>query len=119
MSWVFYILASINWKQLWVSCYQYSHFIDEETEAGGTNEATIKWKKFFLESVFIETVKFMGMDTDYLDDQHNKSISILCIKKNEVYNLVLLSNVLGVLQALLNLIKKKMYKVSIIKNPIL
>ena len=55
MSWVFYILASINWKQLWVSCYQYSHFIDEETEAGGTNEATIKWKKFFLESVFIET----------------------------------------------------------------
>ena len=73
----------------------------------------------FGECIYRNLVKFMGMDTDYLDDQHNKSISILCIKKNEVNNLVLLSNVLGVLQALLNLIKKKVYKVSIIKNPIL
>ena len=48
-------------------CYQHSHFIDEDTEAGGINEVTSKWKRFFLESVFIDTVQFVGMGSDYLD----------------------------------------------------
>ena len=64
------LLHSIEKQNLQIRCYQYSHFIDEESEARDISKVTIKWKRFFLVSVFINS-KICGIG-HWLDDAQKK-----------------------------------------------
>ena len=73
----------------------------------------------FVERIYQYLVKFLGKGVNYLDCEQNKSRFQFCLKKNKISMLDLLSNVLGVLRALLHLIKKKIYGEGVINIPIL